>query len=81
MNRCIFILAWLALCCLDVMAQNAVTVCEYWIDRQFDNRTSVPVTDGTLSAEIDLAPLDVGLHSLSIRVADSNGIMSAVLMK
>ena len=69
------------LCCLILTAQNTVTKCEYWLDRQFDDRTTVSVTDGQVNAEIDLAPLDVGLHSIGIRVFDGEGAISSVLTK
>ena len=69
------------LCCLAATAQTTVTKCEYWIDQQFDSRTTVTMTGNTWNSSIDISALKVGLHTVAFRVLDNNGMFSSALVK
>jgi hypothetical protein len=58
-----------------------VTKCEYWIDQQFDSRTTVTMTGAEWNSSIDISALRAGLHSIAFRVADNNGLYSSALTK
>ena len=82
MNKTKPILSLLALLCgLTVAAQNSVTKCEYWLDQQYDSRQTATMSAGTWGTEIDISALDDGLHSVALRVFDSNKAASAVTTK
>ncbi|MBO7467957.1 MAG: hypothetical protein J6T94_09780 [Bacteroidaceae bacterium] len=82
MNKTKPILSLLALLCgLTVAAQNSVTKCEYWLDQQFDSRQMATLSSDTWGTEIDISALDDGLHSVALRVFDSNKTVSAVTTK
>lgn len=54
--------------------------CEYWLDTYFDQRVNVPIT-GKWSAELDVAELSPGLHSIGFRISDSKGRWSSPMAK
>ena len=70
------------LCYMTAAAQGpTVTKCEYWIDQQFDSRTTVTMTGAEWNSSIDISALRAGLHSIAFRVADNNGLYSSALTK
>ncbi len=70
------------LCYMTAVAQGpTVTKCEYWIDQQFDSRTTVTMTGTEWNSSIDISALRAGLHSIAFRVADNNGLYSSALTK
>jgi len=70
------------LCYMTAVAQGpTVTKCEYWIDQQFDSRTTVTMTGTEWNSSIDISALRAGLHSIAFRVADNNGLYSSALVK
>ena len=70
------------LCYMTAVAQGpTVTKCEYWIDQQFDSRTTVTMTGAEWNSSIDISALRAGLHSIAFRVADNNGLYSSALTK
>ena len=70
------------LCYMTAAAQGpTVTKCEYWIDQQFDSRTTVTMTGTEWNSSIDISALRAGLHSIAFRVADNNGLYSSALTK
>lgn len=77
MNWKYLLLTWLAwLCCLSGTAQNAINRFEYWTDKQFDQRKSVAATDGSAALELDLSAMEKGIHAISFRAIDTNGLAS-----
>ena len=76
------ILSLLALlCCITMTAQTAVTKCEYWVDKQYDSRTSVTPTSGAWSTQLDASALTPGMHSIAMRMGTDDGRWSATLVK
>ena len=74
----LFILACLALCFLPASGQeNNIVEREYWIDQQIDAKQNLAASP----AEIDISGLAVGLHSLTMRVKDNNGLWSSPVTK
>ena len=70
------------LCYMTAAAQGpTVTKCEYWIDQQFDSRTTMTMTGAEWNSSIDISALRAGLHSIAFRVADNNGLYSSALTK
>ena len=70
-------LAWLLAAGLAMsttaLAQPSVDKCEWWLDANFDGRTQVAITN-TWQQDIDASALSPGIHSMGIRVGDSNGL-------
>lgn len=56
--------------------QNRITTIEYWTDSNTARRTSA-ASDGNVAMEIDVSGLLDGLHTLSYRFKDNNGLWSA----
>ena len=54
---------------------------ELWIDDDFDHRTTGVLTDGTANMELDLARLHTGLHRLTLRVKDTQGLWSTPMVR
>ena len=54
---------------------------ELWIDDDFDHRTTGVLTDGTADMELDLARLHTGLHRLTLRVKDTQGLWSTPMVR
>lgn len=52
---------------------------EYWIDSQYNNRTTVSISDGEMNFTVDASGLSEGVHRLQVRVQDSNNNYSPVL--
>lgn len=72
----------LLLICTMVRAQSAkVSSYEYWVDQDFANRTSVEVSGNVVETAADFSTLADGMHSLRLRVIDSNNRCSAVYTK
>ena len=62
--------------------ENTVAGYEYWIDRDFDNRTAGTFGSGGLvETDIDLGSLGTGVHSFAFRAIDDNGHVSPVMVK
>ena len=59
------------------MVATAITAREYWLDGDIASRQALTAD----AAEIDLSALEVGLHSLTVRVCDDNGVWSSPLTK
>ena len=55
------------------LAQLSVDKCEWWLDTDFDGRTQVAITN-TWQQDIDASALSTGVHTVGIRVGDSNGL-------
>ena len=55
------------------LAQLSVDKCEWWLDYDFDGRTQVAITN-TWQQDIDASALTTGVHTVGIRVGDSNGL-------
>ena len=72
----------LLLICTMVRAQSAkVSSYEYWVDQDFANRTSVEVSGNVVETAANFSTLADGMHSLRLRVIDSNNRCSAVYTK
>ena len=69
------------LCCITMTAQTSVTKCEYWIDQQYDSRTTATMTAGEWSAQLDLSALPMGLHSIAMRTGTDDGRWGNALVK
>ena len=54
---------------------------ELWIDDDFDHRTTGVLTDGTANMELDLTRLHTGLHRLTLRVKDTQGLWSTPMVR
>ena len=59
-----------SLCCIVAMGQPDIGTREYWIDGQISERQELAPT-------IDLSALAAGIHTFSLRVADTEGLWSA----
>lgn len=74
----------LSLCCLTVLtaatAQVQTSTLEYWLDTRFDERQTVPLT-GALEQTIDVSRLCEGIHTVEMRVSDTNGRWSTPLLR
>lgn len=57
-------------------APTAVTTIEYWVDTP-EKKTSAPMESGVFNAELDMATLSEGIHTISYRVQDDAGHWSA----
>lgn len=66
------LISWVA---LYATAQTVVPQsCEWWLDNNFSDRQQVSLsTNGDWQTQIDGASLFSGIHSISLRVADSKG--------
>lgn len=53
-----------------------VVSCEYWIDNAFNDRIQIPVDSSTFAFMVDGSLLKEGLHQLSYRVQDNEGMYS-----
>lgn len=53
---------------------------EYWMDMQFDRRAEVPCS-GEWNAELDISSLSPGVHTIGLRVSDSEGRWSVPMVK
>lgn len=60
-----------------VQVATTITAREYWLDGNIAGRQALTAD----AAEIDLSALAVGLHSLTVRVCDDNGVWSSPLTK
>ena len=53
---------------------------EYWFDKQFDARQSLPF-NGTLDQQIDVSQLCKGVHTLEMRICDTKGRWGIPVLK
>ncbi len=64
-----------------VAQENAMSVCQYWIDTDFANAVTTESTnaqDIVLDTKLNFESLVEGLHVLNIRFQDKNGVWSTV---
>lgn len=61
---------------------NQLSTYDYWIDNQYADRQSGPVpSSGTLAFDLDMSSLTVGVHQLAIRVNDTQGLTSQLVIR
>ncbi len=70
----------LSMLSLAATAQTTIATCEYWIDGQFDKRQSMAFTD-SLATVLDLSECTFGVHTLGLRVSDSEGRWGSPIIK
>ncbi|MCH5178153.1 MAG: hypothetical protein J1F13_00605 [Prevotellaceae bacterium] len=75
MNRFIYTLL-LSIMAHPLLAQVKTATLEYWFDRNFADRQSTNI-NGSIEKEVDISSLRNGLHSLELRVSDTNGKWSS----
>ena len=71
------------ICLIGVIAASAQTqtnTLEYWIDNHFKERISLPV-NGSVEQIIDVSRLCTGIHTIEMRVSDTNGRWGAPLIR
>ena len=61
-------------------AQNQIASLEYWIDTNFAGRQTVN-TDGNFVKEIDVSGLCCGVHTIELRVSDTDGRWGSTLLR
>ena len=61
-------------------AQNRLATLEYWLDANYDARQTVN-TDGSSTTEIDVSNLCYGVHTISMRVSDTEGRWGSTLFR
>ncbi|MBR1687218.1 MAG: hypothetical protein IJ710_01655, partial [Prevotella sp.] len=66
---------------IGTTAQVSVDRAEYWLDHDFDGRSSVAVVAGNWTQQLDLSALSPGLHNVGFRLGTADGRWSAVLVK
>ena len=71
------ILAYASFCCIVAMGQNSIVEREYWFDGKIETRAAL----ADAVAEIDLSALPSGLHSITLRAKDDNGVWSSTVTK
>ncbi|MDX1350350.1 MAG: PKD domain-containing protein [Putridiphycobacter sp.] len=62
------------------IGQNTINGYEYWFDSDFSNKTSstiTPVTQLNLNTNVSTATLSPGVHTISFRSWDQNGLFSS----
>lgn len=72
----------LLLITVQLYAQNKVSLCEYWIDNNFVNKTMVPVSpnmNAQVLSGVNVQSLRDGIHTLYLRCADDSGRFSGVV--
>lgn len=62
----------------DEVADNSVATFRYWIDNNYDEQTTVSVTDGTIAVDVDASALSPGLHRLFYQLQDAQGLYGPV---
>lgn len=67
-------LASASFCCIVALGQKTITERTYWIDGDYASPAS-------LTASVDISSLAAGLHSLTMRVQDSEGMWSSPVTK
>ena len=71
------------LCMVGVSAAQAqvhLATLEYWFDTQYDKRQTISI-DGQLTQDIDVSKLCNGIHTLEMRVSDTNGRWGSTMLK
>ena len=61
-------------------AQNSLATLEYWFDANYDARQTAN-TDGSFTKEIDVSGLGYGVHTISMRVSDTEGRWGSTLFR
>lgn len=68
------LLASASFCCIVALGQKSITERTYWIDGDYASPT-------TLGVSVDISSLAAGMHSLTMRVKDSEGLWSSPVTK
>lgn len=55
-----------------------VVSCEYWIDNNYSDKIQLPVDSTYMTFMVDASMLNEGLHTLSYRVQDNEGMYSQI---
>lgn len=58
-------------------AEQRITSIEYWIDNDYEGRTSMAAQDGQMSFVADASKVRDGLHTLNYRLLDNEGMYSS----
>lgn len=61
-------------------AQNSLATLEYWLDADYANRQTTN-TDGNFAQEIDVSNLCYGIHTIAMRVSDTEGRWGSTLLR
>ena len=61
-------------------AQNSLATLEYWLDADYANRQTAS-TDGSFAKEIDVSGLRNGIHTIEMRVSDTEGRWGSTLLR
>ncbi len=69
-----FLLASASFVCIVALGQKSITERTYWIDGDYASPT-------TLGVSVDISSLAAGMHSLTMRVKDSEGLWSSPVTK
>lgn len=62
-----------------VYDNELTTICEYWVDGDFEHRRTADVNEGAVASTLDASALTPGTHYLYCRVKDNRGGSSGVL--
>ena len=64
------------------LTDNALTVCRYWTDGNFDNaQETTPNGDGTIDLKLDMNGMGKGLHTFSYQVGDKENRLSPAIVR
>lgn len=65
---------------LNLSAQNRIVSSEYWFDNEIDSKTELTISPSpliTISEEVDISSLPIGLHTIHFRFLDDNSRWSS----
>lgn len=79
-TKCLVLSLWSLLGLATANAQVQTATLEYWLDTHFNERISLPISD-QLEQQIDVSQLSAGIHTLEMRVSDTNGRWGAPLVR
>lgn len=71
---------WSLLGLATASAQVQTATLEYWLDTHFDERITMPISH-QLEQQIDVSRLSTGIHTLEMRVSDTEGRWGAPLIR
>ncbi|MEG2157166.1 MAG: hypothetical protein RRY07_05195 [Bacteroidaceae bacterium] len=64
------------------LTDNALTVCRYWTDSDFDHvQEATPNADGTIDLQLDMSRMGKGLHTFCYQVGDKENRLSPAIVR
>lgn len=79
-TKCLVLSLWSLLGLATASAQVEMATLEYWLDSRFNERISLSATE-QMEQTIDVSQLSTGIHTLEMRVSDTEGRWGAPLIR